>query len=660
MKDAFWHVIAVPLSRLLPRATELCCARARLLTSRCVTRLELVSGHAMATRVFLLAVVACIVLQCAGRALAFTQPSEMGYRYVTDVLFDHKMHARDLAKRKMAPLHAAQEDIGQIAVIEEDGSMLIGAVDNPFDMDLTSVELRPQGDDAYDVLCADFAFDSTPATGEVSLGDDTCTYVAFEDGFTFQFYGTVYPGVYICSNGCLTFEPEDEVFFQPSVAEFLYEEPRVGVFYADIDPTQQGSVTYLQEPGAFTVTWDDVLEYDELNANTFQIRLELSGTIVFSYNGMDTTGAIVGLTPGDDIDLSVLDYNADCPVSPAGPAFVERFETAGSAGPEVDIVLLGRAFYRTHSDIYDYLVLFTDFDVSLGGAFAYEVTVRNDVRGLGDLAPGGDIDDLFDNTASFGSAGRMQAFMNMGEIQRYPDDPTGQILSTNSALDLMAHEAGHRWLAFARFMDGGVPSSALLGRQLAHWSFFLDSDASFMEGNDWQDNGDGTFTTVAATERYSELDLYLMGLVPPEEVQPFFLVTNPDPDRGIDSPPQRGVTVSGEAKWVAIDDIIATQGPRDPSWQSSQRQFRHAFVLLVENGQSPRPESLEKLETLRMAWQQFFSQMTGNRASVDTVLTPPPPIVTGTPSGSPTAWAALAGAVIMVGVAVLAGRHAIS
>jgi len=631
--------------------------------SRCVAVSEPRPRRGVLTRRLLLAVVACMVLQYADGAFAFTPSSRADYRYVTDVLFDHKMHARELAKRKMAPLHVTQHDIGQIAVIEDDGTLLIGSEDNPFDLDLTSVELRPRGDDAYDVVCTDFAFDSTPGT-QVSLGDDTCTFVAFSGGFTFQFYGTTYTGVYICSNGCLTFEEEDEVYFRPSVAEFLYEEPRVGVLYTDIDPTQQGAVTYRQAPTAFMVTWDDVSEYDEENSSTFQIRLDLSGTIVVSYNGVDATGAIVGLTPGSDIDVSTLDYDADCPASPAGPALIERFEILSTAGPEVDIVLLSRLFYDTHDDVYDYLILFTDFDVSLGGAYAFEVNVSNDVRGLGDLLPGGgDGDDLFDNTSSFGSAGRLQSFMHMGEIRRYPEDPYGVLSGTGSArsaVGLLAHEAGHRWLAFAQFMDEGVRSVALLGRQLAHWSFFMDSDASFMEGNDWQDNGDGTFTTVAAIERYSALDLYLMGFVPPEDIASFFLVTDPDPERAAGSAPQVGVTVSGEAKWVTIDDIVAAQGLRDPSWQTSQRQFRQAFILLVENGQSPKPESIEKLETLRAAWQQFFSQMTGSRASIDTELTLFPPTVAGTPTGSPAAWIALAAATLVLGVVVLAGRIATS
>ena len=94
---------------------------------------------------------------------------------------------------------------------------------------------------------------------------------------------------------------------------------------------------------------------------------------------------------------------------------------------------------------------------------------------------------------------------------------------------MLGQEVGHRWLAFFEFRDHtGERSQALLGRDEAHWSFFFDSDASVMEGNDIEDLGGGSFRTVAAVERYSLLDQYAMGLVPRIEVPPFFYVREPD------------------------------------------------------------------------------------------------------------------------------------
>jgi len=89
----------------------------------------------------------------------------------------------------------------------------------------------------------------------------------------------------------------------------------------------------------------------------------------------------------------------------------------------------------------------------------------------------------------------------------------------------------------------------LLGRDQAHWSFFLDSDASVMEGNDIEDKGGGRFETVGIAHGFSALDQYGMGLRAAAEVPPFFYVEAPDdfrPNRpykaGTGQPPTRGKT----------------------------------------------------------------------------------------------------------------------
>ncbi len=116
----------------------------------------------------------------------------------------------------------------------------------------------------------------------------------------------------------------------------------------------------------------------------------------------------------------------------------------------------------------------------------------------------------------------------MDFIGKYPDDPQQTFLGENNTLSVLGQEVGHRWLAFLEFRDHtGARSEALLGRDQAHWSFFFDSDASVMEGNDIEDLGGGSFRTVAAVRRYSLLDQYAMGLVPESQVPPFFYVQNP-------------------------------------------------------------------------------------------------------------------------------------
>src|SRR5206468_7352841 len=132
------------------------------------------------------------------------------------------------------------------------------------------------------------------------------------------------------------------------------------------------------------------------------------------------------------------------------------------------------------------------------------------------------------------------------------------------------HEVAHRWLAHFRFRaPSSASSGALLGRGNVHWSFFLDTDASVMEGNQIADLGGGRFETVDFTRRYSPLDLYAMGLRSPEEVPPFFYVEGADnfrPNRtyAVSTAPEAGVTFTGVKRTVRIEDVLAAMGPRVP------------------------------------------------------------------------------------------------
>ena len=132
----------------------------------------------------------------------------------------------------------------------------------------------------------------------------------------------------------------------------------------------------------------------------------------------------------------------------------------------------------------------------------------------------------------------------------------------------MGQEVGHRWLAFLEFRDRtGQRSDALLGRDLAHWSFFFDSDASVMEGNDIEDLGGGQFRTVDAVKRYSLLDQYAMGLVPDRARAAVLLRREPGEHVGrahARIAPQIGVTFTGTRRDVLIQDVHRDRGPASP------------------------------------------------------------------------------------------------
>src|SRR4029079_1641811 len=212
-------------------------------------------------------------------------------------------------------------------------------------------------------------------------------------------------------------------------------------------------------------------------------------------------------------------------------------------------------------------------------AFAYELTLANEVRGIGQ--------DLFDVSRSVGSGGRLRSMVVMDWLGKYPDDPTSKFLGENNTLSVLGQEVGHRWLAYVNFRDRtGTNSKALLGRDDAHWSFFFDSDASVMEGNDIEDQGGGQFRTIEAVKRYSRLDQYLMGAIPPSQVPTFFYVEGPVSSKTKSDAPSIGVSFTGTLLDVIIDDVIAINGQRVPASADAPKVLRQAFIYIISSGRS--------------------------------------------------------------------------
>jgi hypothetical protein len=134
----------------------------------------------------------------------------------------------------------------------------------------------------------------------------------------------------------------------------------------------------------------------------------------------------------------------------------------------------------------------------------------------------------------------------------------------------------------------------------------------------WQDNFDGTYTQLrdgyfVRVTGYSYLDLYLMGLISAAEVQDFFILK---------SPVQVGKDTNGHSVFrakrtkVTIQDVIAAEGPRLRDVDHSQRKFNTGIAVVVEHGQRPSHELIERANGIRKQWIQYWGTTTGHRASM--------------------------------------------
>lgn len=498
-------------------------------------------------------------------------------------------------------------DIGEIAAVQDEGDLV--APPNSFDLRGVTVRFTRNTAGGYDARNVGTGFRQTLGR-QLTLTDDDSTPASV--GFGFPFYGTTQTAAFVNSDGNVTFGEGDAASTERNVARLLTGPPRVAPFLADLDPSSGGRVYVNAASSIYTVTWCNVRGFDSPLSITTQLALLPDGTIEFTWasGGTSLSDAVVGVSPGRTGDFTPVNLS-DAGPSGGDAAVGERF--AGRA--QLDTVALMQKFYRTHPDNYDQVVIWTDAPL-IQNAFAYETTVANEVQGIG--LP------VFDAARDFGSGGRLRSLAVMDWINKYPEDPEQKFLGENSTLSVLGQEVGHRWLAFVDFRDHtGARSDLLLGRGDAHWSFFFDSDASVMEGNDIEDLGGGSFRTVGAVSRFSLLDQYIMGLIPPAQVPPFFYVQDPTnivPTRDRESAPRIGVTFNGTRRDVLIEDVIAIHGPRVPAAAQSARVHRQAFIYLSSAGNPPSSAAVDKIDRIRRAWEAFFLTATDRRMTAITAL----------------------------------------
>jgi len=271
-----------------------------------------------------------------------------------------------------------------------------------------------------------------------------------------------------------------------------------------------------------------------------------------------------------------------------------------------------QSFYRNNPDQYDFLLVLTNFDWFAGAQTrGLYWSIENDVSGIG-VPP-------VDLSVQFGSE-RLQGYIDGMRLRDYR--LADGSLDQQRVREILNHELGHRWLVHPSFDDGSGSSTALLGRDQAHWSYLLDSDASFLYGSDWSANGDGTYTATAVRKRFSPLDLYLMGMTSAADVPPMTLLVNPGID--ITQIPLLGDTVSATAQNVTIDQVIAAEGARAPDFEASQKEFRIAVVYLYDPAQGLYSEDLELGRELKSFWRQSFFRETHGRGVVEVTERPLP------------------------------------
>ncbi len=514
-----------------------------------------------------------------------------------DLLALHRSGSREL--RAAAAEADADRDVDGIAVLEDRGDLVVRR--NPLDLADTAVRLTPNGASGFDPTPLGLGLEAGTVT--LTVGDDDA--VGVDLPFPFPFFGARYGRAFVHSDGTVSFGAPDVRPGGRGLGSLLVGPPRVAALFADLAPAAGGRIAVSVMPERAVVSWSDVPEAGSDRRNSFSITLHAAGTIDLVYGRLETPDAVVGVVPGGAAAFTAADLSKGEPRG-AGGALAERF----SARDHLDLVAATARFLRGHGDVFDQLVVYTTRPLNpQPESLAFQVNVSNDVRGIGL--------DLRDDSGAWGSAGVLASVVYMDTIDSYAEV---------DGFELLGHEVGHRWLARLRFRDaGGSASSALLGRGGTHWSFFLDTAASVLEGNALTEHGPGAFETTAIVTGYGALDLYAMGLVSAAEVPPFFYVAEagdfyPRRTFSASSGPEVGVRFTGLRRDVTIEDVIAVEGPRVPDAAQAPHRLRQAFVLVADSEAPASAPRVAALSRIRARFGPWYGAATRGRGIADSSL----------------------------------------
>ncbi len=221
-------------------------------------------------------------------------------------------------------------------------------------------------------------------------------------------------------------------------------------------------------------------------------------------------------------------------------------------------------------------------------------------------------------------------------MQAQEQHPDGRFPGYNMAVAQIGHELGHRWSTRTRAIVNGETielrgphdPGGLSGA--THWPasvstpvpfpFSRPVEASIMGGTNWKDNGDGTFTQLASgtmnpASGFSYLELYLMGFLPASKVPDFFILRN---QQNVGRTPEGQNIVKAEKVTITIQDIIAHNGPRVPSFENSPKALQHRDRRRHAEGPAADAAMLAQLEGIATAWKGYWSKVTGGVSTMET------------------------------------------
>lgn len=227
-----------------------------------------------------------------------------------------------------------------------------------------------------------------------------------------------------------------------------------------------------------------------------------------------------------------------------------------SPGPRLeDVKRAAKEAYANLPDIFDFLQIAWTLPSYFQNRGHF--VARNNVSGIGTT--------IRDESSQYGSAGKLLG------VTLFPLDSMFDF-----AESAFSHETSHQWIMYLQhpLLKGSIPHwpPSTMGRGVMGITLPGGVGGSFA----WIITP-LTATTVrtdlgAETKEFDDFDLYLMGLLPPEQVAPGWVIQGTACD---------GCTLP--ATKLTITDVTNVEGPRIPNSSQSRKAFRLGTVIITSD-----------------------------------------------------------------------------
>lgn len=249
-----------------------------------------------------------------------------------------------------------------------------------------------------------------------------------------------------------------------------------------------------------------------------------------------------------------------------------------------DASTITKCVYQDFSDNYDFISIVLIPGFNANRSFS---SVKNEIQGIGI--------SNYDNSDYYGSEGKLKG------IIRFPLPDFFDLGSQT-----ISHEIGHKWINFlyGTPYESGIP----------HWPYCPQANGIMGFSIGGQGGAGGTFPYILTHNGdvfkfipedspnngriFYDIDLYLIGMLPPENVTDKYIFKYSDSIPEINYP----YSLNDFIKY-SIEDLIDKVGERKPTYRDSQKKFNMLTIVV-----SPEP-----LTSIQFSFYDYFAKRSSSK-----------------------------------------------